>query len=55
MPENSLLMARLTAAGDARMPKGGEPLSEAECKKIAEWINRARNSTATIPRSRSLN
>jgi mono/diheme cytochrome c family protein len=38
--ENSLLMARLTAAGDARMPKGGEPLSEAECKKIAEWINR---------------
>jgi mono/diheme cytochrome c family protein len=38
--ENSLLMARLTAAGDARMPKEGEPLSEAECKKIAEWINR---------------
>ncbi len=38
--ESSLLMARLTAAGDARMPKGGEPLSEAECKKIAEWINR---------------
>lgn len=37
---NSLLMARLTAAGDARMPKGGEPLSEAECRKIAEWINR---------------
>ncbi len=37
---NSLLMARLTAADDARMPKGGEPLSEAECKKIAEWINR---------------
>jgi mono/diheme cytochrome c family protein len=36
--ENSLLMARLTAAGEARMPKGGEPLSEAECLKIAEWI-----------------
>jgi Planctomycete cytochrome C len=38
--ENSLLMARLTASGDARMPKGGEPLSEGECRKIAEWINR---------------
>ena len=37
---NSLLMARLTAAGDARMPKGGEPLSEMECLKIAEWINK---------------
>ena len=38
--ENSLLMARLTASGDARMPKGGEPLSVGECRKIAEWINR---------------
>ena len=38
--DNSLLMARLTAAGDARMPKGGEPLSEMECLKIAEWINK---------------
>ncbi|HEX4069924.1 MAG TPA: c-type cytochrome domain-containing protein [Planctomycetaceae bacterium] len=38
--DNSLLMARLTAAGDARMPKGGEPLSETECMKIAEWINK---------------
>jgi hypothetical protein len=37
--ENSLLMARLTAPAEARMPKGGEPLSEMECVKIAEWIN----------------
>jgi hypothetical protein len=37
--DNSLLMARLTAAGDARMPKGGEPLSETECLAIANWIN----------------
>lgn len=37
--DNSLLLARLTASGEARMPKGGEPLSEAECLKIAEWIN----------------
>ena len=28
------------APGDARMPKGGEPLSEMECLKIAEWINK---------------
>ncbi len=37
--ENSLLMARLMAPGEGRMPKGGEPLSETECAKIAEWIN----------------
>ncbi len=36
----SLLMARLLAPNEARMPKGGEPLSEMECMKIAEWINR---------------
>jgi hypothetical protein len=38
--ENSLLIARLTAPGAARMPKGGEPLSEMECMTIAEWITR---------------
>jgi hypothetical protein len=38
--DNSLLMARLVAPGVTRMPKGGEPLSEADCVKIAEWINR---------------
>jgi cytochrome c5 len=38
--DNSLLMARLLAQTDARMPKGREPLSEAQCLKIAEWINR---------------
>ncbi len=37
---NSLLMARLVVPGPTRMPKGGEPLSEADCLKIAEWINR---------------
>jgi hypothetical protein len=37
---NSLLMARLMAPNESRMPKGGEPLSEAECMTIAEWINR---------------
>jgi mono/diheme cytochrome c family protein len=38
--DNSLLMGRLLAPNEARMPKGGEPLSEMECLKIAEWINR---------------
>ena len=38
--ENSLLMGRLVVPGPTRMPKGGEPLSEADCLKIAEWINR---------------
>jgi hypothetical protein len=38
--DNSLLMGRLLAQNEARMPKGGEPLSEMECLKIAEWINR---------------
>jgi hypothetical protein len=33
-------MARLTAPAAARMPKGGEPLNEMECLKIAEWITR---------------
>jgi mono/diheme cytochrome c family protein len=39
-PDNSLLMGRLLIPGDTRMPKGGQPLSEAECTKIAEWISR---------------
>jgi hypothetical protein len=38
--DNSLLIARLVVQSEARMPKGGEPLSEMECLKIAEWINR---------------
>ncbi|HEV8070113.1 MAG TPA: c-type cytochrome domain-containing protein [Planctomycetaceae bacterium] len=40
---NSLLMGRLLAPNAARMPKGGEPLSEMECTAIAEWINRGAN------------
>ncbi|HXY32601.1 MAG TPA: c-type cytochrome domain-containing protein [Planctomycetaceae bacterium] len=39
-PDSSLLMTRLLAANDTRMPKGGEPLSEKECSTIAEWIKR---------------
>jgi hypothetical protein len=38
--QNSLLMGRLVLPGPTRMPKGGEPLAEADCLKIAEWINR---------------
>jgi Planctomycete cytochrome C len=38
--QNSLLIARLIAPNQARMPKGGDPLSEMECMKIAEWIHR---------------
>jgi mono/diheme cytochrome c family protein len=35
----SQIMARLTASGNGRMPKGGEPLSSAEIGAIANWIN----------------
>jgi hypothetical protein len=37
-PQESLLVERITATGDARMPKGGNPLSADEIKKIADWI-----------------
>ena len=37
-PQESLLVERITATGDARMPKGGNPLSADEIKKISEWI-----------------
>jgi hypothetical protein len=50
--DNSLLIARLTAAGDARMPKGGEPLSAAECGKIAEWINHGAKFDGDDPNKR---
>jgi mono/diheme cytochrome c family protein len=39
-PDNSLLMGRLLIPGDTRMPKGGQPLTEVECTKIADWIRR---------------
>lgn len=36
---NSLIMARLTANGNQRMPKGGQPLPAGDIQKIATWIN----------------
>jgi len=39
-PANSLLIARLTAVGPARMPKDADPLNETECQTIADWISR---------------
>lgn len=37
-PQASLLMQRVVANGDARMPKGGKPLAADEIKKLAAWI-----------------
>lgn len=37
-PAQSLLVLRLTATGDERMPKGGEALKPDEIKKISTWI-----------------
>jgi cytochrome c553 len=36
---NSLIMARLTAQGNQRMPRGPNPLPAADIQKIALWIN----------------
>jgi hypothetical protein len=37
-PQESLMVERVTATGDERMPKGGNPLTADEIKKITEWI-----------------
>lgn len=37
-PGQSLLVMRITATGDERMPKGGEALKPDEIKKISGWI-----------------
>ncbi|MBI5761408.1 MAG: hypothetical protein HZA46_23105 [Planctomycetales bacterium] len=36
---NSLIMARLTATGNQRMPRGPNPLPAADIQKIGTWIN----------------
>lgn len=36
---NSLIMARLTAQGNQRMPRGPNPLPAADIQKILVWIN----------------
>ena len=36
---NSLIMQRLTAQGNRRMPRGGQPLTNAQIQTIATWIN----------------
>lgn len=37
-PRDSLLVLRLNATDDARMPKGGDPLTADEIKKITAWV-----------------
>ena len=37
-PAASLLVQRISATGDERMPKNGAPLSADEIKKISDWI-----------------
>jgi hypothetical protein len=37
-PQESVLVERITATGDERMPKKGNPLTADEIKKITEWI-----------------
>lgn len=37
-PNASLLVQRLTATGNQRMPRGGNPLSPEDIKKITSWI-----------------
>ncbi|HEY2251318.1 MAG TPA: c-type cytochrome domain-containing protein [Planctomycetaceae bacterium] len=37
-PATSLLVQRITAQGNARMPKGPRPLSGDEIKKITDWV-----------------
>lgn len=36
---SSLIMERLIATDDSRMPKGGAPLKQVDVQKIAQWIN----------------
>ncbi|HLJ10064.1 MAG TPA: c-type cytochrome domain-containing protein [Planctomycetaceae bacterium] len=37
-PQASLLVQRISATGDERMPRGGNPLEPDEIKKIVAWI-----------------
>jgi hypothetical protein len=37
-PVDSLLIERITATGDQRMPKTGDPLTADEIRKITEWV-----------------
>src|SRR5262249_12428424 len=37
--DDSLLIGRLLAAPELRMPKDGEPLAETDIRTICEWIN----------------
>jgi hypothetical protein len=37
-PAESLLIQRITAEGDDRMPKNAAPLTNADIKKISDWI-----------------
>jgi cytochrome c553 len=37
-PDDSLLIARLIAVPELRMPKNAEPLAESDIRTIAEWI-----------------
>jgi mono/diheme cytochrome c family protein len=37
-PEESSLVARITASGDQRMPKNGAALSDDQIKKISDWV-----------------
>lgn len=39
----SVLVARITATGDKKMPKGEKSLSEAEINTITSWINQGAN------------
>lgn len=38
-PNASILVQRVTASGEARMPKDGEPLTPPELRKIQGWVN----------------
>ena len=37
-PQASILMQKIQASGDGRMPKGGKPLPLEDARKIGAWI-----------------
>ena len=39
-PDSSLLLSAVRHAGELRMPKGGDPLTDAQVAAFAEWIDR---------------
>lgn len=50
LPQNSLIMARLTAESDRqRMPRNGDPLSDTELGIIARWIGGGARFDGTNP------